>query len=929
MSTRSQLTKDLNESVKALLARRVKILLKNVVRLELKGDKTENKVLVFSPCRLFVLAAKVPTRIDFHFHYLEIHAVESKKLNQLCLTVGDKVYSFLTTEEPGSGEVDAMIQALSTAVRQIFPTVPLTHIIRKVDVQPAHRMQHIRDAEMAMRHHTPESRAIGPCGGFSTQYACMCDYHGLSYREEVAWDVDNIYLAHGTRELNLKEFDYLDFKDLVAVISALEANTWFTSLRASNIKLSHDCMERVLNVLRKSLSLQCLYLDNIQVKWDFAHKLSLALIANSNGVLHTLDLSHNLIEDKGGSQLVAPIANCSQGLVHLNLSHCGLTSKGVNQICHSLTLNKTMDSTLSYLNLSDNSLKDDVTNLCNFLAQPNVLKHLDISNTECTLETIFGALLRGCATHLVYLNVSRNLFSTKNSAKPGKQELPLSFKQFFTSALGLKTINIASCKLPLEALKHLLLGLACNESISGVSLDISSNNLSPHGGAHVLESCIHGVRCLSGLDLTDTGIDMDLGSVLNAVSKNKSLRSLSLNRNLVNLKLKHIGSVVTAIVELLQDETCQIQSLSMVDCKLKNEMYNILSALGTNSSLQVMDITGNLIGDGGARLLAKSLQMNTSLHTLHIDRNNISLSGYTELAYGLEYNRTLKVLSYPVHDVMPCMKLNAERTELMLRKIQSILSRNMLKGGSDEEGRGGERVVPSSASMILNNSNYILDQMIVQQKDIVKVVSEDEANTKANEINLALSLIEDAEHAKTLMRRLMGDYVSDSGEASEIHAQYGHVATELTTSIHNYMQTSAEAMIKLAKDQCPTVMSDARISTELAAAAQSRVHTLDADTMRATLVDNAGTVINKKIRDISVSIAAHIVEAVSDKVIEALSKSHKSLLGDSKTRSSTPDVLRSMSRGSDSSRNDSFHFSSRSQSNSSSPIVSIACHPGL
>uniref|UniRef100_A0A8D8S2D2 Leucine-rich repeat-containing protein 16A n=1 Tax=Cacopsylla melanoneura TaxID=428564 RepID=A0A8D8S2D2_9HEMI len=580
-----------------------------------------------------------------------------------------------------------------------------------------------------------------------------------------------------------------------------------------------------------------------------------------------------------------------------------------------------MDSTLSYLNLSDNSLKDDVTNLCNFLAQPNVLKHLDISNTECTLETIFGALLRGCATHLVYLNVSRNLFSTKNSAKPGKQELPLSFKQFFTSALGLKTINIASCKLPLEALKHLLLGLACNESISGVSLDISSNNLSPHGGAHVLESCIHGVRCLSGLDLTDTGIDMDLGSVLNAVSKNKSLRSLSLNRNLVNLKLKHIGSVVTAIVELLQDETCQIQSLSMVDCKLKNEMYNILSALGTNSSLQVMDITGNLIGDGGARLLAKSLQMNTSLHTLHIDRNNISLSGYTELAYGLEYNRTLKVLSYPVHDVMPCMKLNAERTELMLRKIQSILSRNMLKGGSDEEGRGGERVVPSSASMILNNSNYILDQMIVQQKDIVKVVSEDEANTKANEINLALSLIEDAEHAKTLMRRLMGDYVSDSGEASEIHAQYGHVATELTTSIHNYMQTSAEAMIKLAKDQCPTVMSDARISTELAAAAQSRVHTLDADTMRATLVDNAGTVINKKIRDISVSIAAHIVEAVSDKVIEALSKSHKSLLGDSKTRSSTPDVLRSMSRGSDSSRNDSFHFSSRSQSNSSSPIA--------
>lgn len=32
-----------------------------------------------------------------------------------------------------------------------------------------------------------------PCGGFSTQYAWMCDLHGLPYREEVAW-VSAIFL---------------------------------------------------------------------------------------------------------------------------------------------------------------------------------------------------------------------------------------------------------------------------------------------------------------------------------------------------------------------------------------------------------------------------------------------------------------------------------------------------------------------------------------------------------------------------------------------------------------------------------------------------------------------------------------------------------------------------------------------------------------
>lgn len=263
MSTRSQLTKDLNESVKSLLGKHVKILLKNVVRLETKGDKTENRVLVFSPCRLFLLTAKVPTRIDCHFHYLEIQTIESKKPNQLSLTVGDKIYSFLTGDDAGSQEVDAMVLALATAIRNIFPTVPLQHIIRKVEVLPSKRIQQLFDAELGRGH---DGRGLGPCGGFSTQYACMCDYHAMPYREEVSWDVDTIYLSHDTRELCLRDFDHLDPKDIVPIISALEYNTWFTKLRASNIKLTHEALDRILHVMKKSLSIEELYLDNLDRK---------------------------------------------------------------------------------------------------------------------------------------------------------------------------------------------------------------------------------------------------------------------------------------------------------------------------------------------------------------------------------------------------------------------------------------------------------------------------------------------------------------------------------------------------------------------------------------------------------------------------------------------------------------------------------------
>lgn len=73
----------------------------------------------------------------------------------------------------------------------------------QIDLVPVTRRQNILENE---------TRNTGPCGGFSTQYACMCDYHGLPYRDEVAWDIDTIYLSQDTRELNLRDFDHLDQK---------------------------------------------------------------------------------------------------------------------------------------------------------------------------------------------------------------------------------------------------------------------------------------------------------------------------------------------------------------------------------------------------------------------------------------------------------------------------------------------------------------------------------------------------------------------------------------------------------------------------------------------------------------------------------------------------------------------------------------------
>ena len=50
---------------------------------------------------------------------------------------------------------------------------------------PVSRLQSIRGSDLARS--TEATRHTGPCGGFSTQYACMCDLHTVPYRDEVAW----------------------------------------------------------------------------------------------------------------------------------------------------------------------------------------------------------------------------------------------------------------------------------------------------------------------------------------------------------------------------------------------------------------------------------------------------------------------------------------------------------------------------------------------------------------------------------------------------------------------------------------------------------------------------------------------------------------------------------------------------------------------
>ncbi|KAG1660767.1 F-actin-uncapping protein LRRC16A [Nymphon striatum] len=918
MSTRSVMTKDLSSSVRDVIGKHVKISLKVMVKTEAKGDKS-SRVLAFSPYRMFVMSTKIPTKIEYSCNYLEIQVIESKSKNQLSITIDNRKFTFLTLDQE-SNEIDQIISHVIISIKTIFPKVPLTHIIRKIEVDDPNRLQKMYEHIAIL-----ESKDTGPCGGYSSQYACMCDFHGLPYREEVAWDVDTIYLSHDTKELSLQDFDHLDGKDLVPIISALIYNSWFTKLRTSNTKLVSEAAEQLINVMRKSVSIEEIFLDNIGSKGDFAHKLALALLQNSATPIHTIDLSYNLIEDKGAGYLSTPITKLQKGLIHLNLAHTGLTSKGVNALSQSLSLNKFMPSTLTYLNLSGNVFKEEVNNLYNFLAQPNSLTTINLSGTECSLETVFGALLRGCCQKLSHLNLSKNQFSSGKKSKD--VSVPPSFKQFFSSTIALKYLNLSHNKLPNEALKSLLLGLASNDVAAEVELDMSSNDLKA-SGAVVLESCVSSIRCLTSLDISDNSFDTDLANVVSAISKNKSLKRLMLGRNFSTIKSKHIGYVLDSVVQMIQEEDSVLEHLSLADSKLKSETCLVINALGSNQCLHTIDVSGNNMGDAGAKTLAKALQINTKLRTVLWDRNNITSQGFQDVAYALDKNYTLRFMPFPIHDCALALKTQPERTDSALQKIEQCLHRNVSpkKYSNSQAFRLQQGFLLSSTHQVLVQFYKLnmVDRMMAQLNDTiskVKINPQDEV-LDCEKVDIAENNIKDAEGSKMLLSKLH-DVVVGREVGNPIEAKLQSLSEELASVIDLHIKGTVGCMVKCAENLCPGILNNEVVehfADDMKISCEDRMQVPETF-IHKCLVDQAGADVLNKVSEINLSVAAHISDRITDEVLDSLSRSYKSLVEKgSKQGSTTPDVLRNRHKKDDDSSKTTLRADSISEA-SGSPLA--------
>ena len=97
--------------------------------------------------------------------------------------------------------------------------------------------------------------------------------------------------------------------------------------------------------------------------------------------------------------------------------------------------------------------------------------------------------------------------------------------------------------------------------------------------------------------------------------------------------------------KLLQHSTV-LEKLSLYDSRLALDYdRKFTDALATNSTLRILDLSGNLIGDEGADRLSDALKVNTTLQKICLHVNAIREDGAKSLAGALTVNKTLQEIS--------------------------------------------------------------------------------------------------------------------------------------------------------------------------------------------------------------------------------------------------------------------------------------------
>uniref|UniRef100_A0A8C9K3M0 Capping protein, Arp2/3 and myosin-I linker protein 2 n=1 Tax=Panthera tigris altaica TaxID=74533 RepID=A0A8C9K3M0_PANTA len=370
------------------------------------------------------------------------------------------------------------------------------------------------------------------------------------------------------------------------------------------------------------------------------------------------------------SEQILHMMSQSSHLEELVLENCGLRGDFVRRLAQALAGHSS--SALRELSLAGNLLDDrGMAALSRHLEyRPGALRKLSLAQTGLTARGM-RSLGRALASNVAFDSALTHLDLSGNPGALGSSEDSGGLYSFLSRPNVLMFLNLAGTDTALDTVRGCLHTLpAALRTCFTFHLQLRS------AGAQVIQDLVCDAGAVSSLDLADNGFGSDMVTLVLAIGRSRSLRHVALGRNF-NVRCKEtLDDVLHRIVQLMQDDDCPLQSLSVAESRLKLASSVLLRALGTNPNLTALDISGNAMGDTGAKMLAKALRVNTRLRSVVWDRNHTSALGLLDVAQALEQNRSLKAMPLPLNDVAQAHRSRPEMTTRAVHQIQACLLRN-------------------------------------------------------------------------------------------------------------------------------------------------------------------------------------------------------------------------------------------------------------
>lgn len=475
------------------------------------------------------------------------------------------------------------------------------------------------------------------------------------------------------RKLNVEDCE-LRMKELDIFWDAIKFNK---SVKGLNISSNFFSWSGVSDAIKQNVALT--ELDARESNRIAPHEKHFTEALVSHPSLTSLILSDSVMGD-GGAEVISDILKVNQLLKNICLGWNRIQSRGAKAIGDALSYNRS----LTRLVLSDNKLLcQGAQAIAEGLKRNDTILELSLARThigQCGCVALCDALKVNSS--LTVWDVSGNNFGPAEGR---------SFAEMLKRNRTLTSLDVGKNVLGEEGLLAIAEGLQVNQVLKKLFVSRVGGD-----ATRFLDTCLRGNQTLTNVDVSFNRVGVDGDRLIGELLKtNTTLRKLRLfgvelrafqaiaegiqvNTSLIVLDMggNHLGDAGARVISdaLLVNQT--LRELQLCNVSLA-DFCDIARMLSINKGLKSLDLSSNRVGHAGFIVFAEALKANDTLETLDVcgcDLNANCASAFRDL---LESNKALTELNVSENDFEGCSQIVAES----IFRSQTLRSINLIDCG--------------------------------------------------------------------------------------------------------------------------------------------------------------------------------------------------------------------------------------------------------